>query len=180
MNIAIVGSGYVGLVTGVCPAEIGHKVICVDIDQEKINRLKLGKVPIYEPGLEELLKKNLKNKRLSFSASIKDATRKSTAIFIAVGTPSKKNGDADLTYVENVAREIAVNMDDYKLIIKKRTGPADTGKRVARTVRMNLSGRHKKGSKVTLDFDVASNPEFLREGSAVKDFMNPDRVVIGV
>ena len=112
MNIAIVGSGYVGLVTGVCLAEIGHKVMCVDIDQEKINRLKLGKVPIYEPGLEELLKKNLKNKRLSFTTSIKEATRKSTAVFIAVGTPSKKNGDADLTYVENVAREIAVNMDD--------------------------------------------------------------------
>src|SRR3989338_7296222 len=180
MNIAIVGSGYVGLVTGVCPAEIGHKVICVDIDQEKINRLKQGKVPIYEPGLEELLKKNLKNKRLSFTTSIKEATRQSTAIFIAVGTPSKKNGDADLTYVENVARQIAVNMDDYKLIIEKSTVPAETGKRVARTVRMNLPKKFKNGDKITIDFDVASNPEFLREGSAVHDFMNPDRVVIGV
>ncbi|MCK5178019.1 MAG: UDP-glucose/GDP-mannose dehydrogenase family protein, partial [Candidatus Omnitrophica bacterium] len=138
MNIAIVGSGYVGLVTGVCLAQIGHKVTCVDVDQEKIKKLKLGKIPIFEPGLEELLKKNLKNKRLSFTTSIREATRKSTAIFIAVGTPSKKNGDADLTYVENVARQIAVNMDDYKLIIEKSTVPAETGKRVARTIKMNL------------------------------------------
>ena len=177
MNIAIVGSGYVGLVTGVCLAQIGHKITCVDVDQEKIKKLKLGKVPIYEPGLEELLKKNLKNKRLSFTMSIREATRKSTAIFIAVGTPSKKNGDADLTYVENVARQIAVNMDDYKLIIEKSTVPAETGKRVARTIKMNLP---KKFKKTTLEFDVASNPEFLREGSAISDFMNPDRVVVGV
>ncbi|MCK5177980.1 MAG: UDP-glucose/GDP-mannose dehydrogenase family protein [Candidatus Omnitrophica bacterium] len=177
MNIAIVGSGYVGLVTGVCLAQIGHKITCVDVDQEKIKKLKLGKVPIYEPGLEELLKKNLKNKRLSFTTSIREATRKSTAIFIAVGTPSKKSGDADLTYVENVARQIAVNMDDYKLIIEKSTVPAETGKRVARTIKMNLP---KKFKKTTLEFDVASNPEFLREGSAVSDFMNPDRVVVGV
>ncbi len=177
MNIAIVGSGYVGLVTGVCLAQIGHKITCVDVDQEKIKKLKLGKVPIYEPGLEELLKKNLKNKRLSFTTSIREATRKSTAIFIAVGTPSKKSGDADLTYVENVARQIAVNMDDYKLIIEKSTVPAETGKRVARTIKMNLP---KKFKKTTLEFDVASNPEFLREGSAISDFMNPDRVVVGV
>ncbi|MCK5260280.1 MAG: UDP-glucose/GDP-mannose dehydrogenase family protein [Candidatus Omnitrophica bacterium] len=180
MNIAIVGSGYVGLVTGVCLAQIGHKVTCVDVDQEKIKKLKLGKIPIFEPGLEELLKKNLKNKRLSFTTSIREATRKSTAIFIAVGTPSKKNGDADLTYVENVARQIAVNMDDYKLIIEKSTVPAETGKRVARTIKMNLPKKFKKDKNATLDFDVASNPEFLREGSAVHDFMNPDRVVVGV
>ncbi|MBN1870889.1 MAG: UDP-glucose/GDP-mannose dehydrogenase family protein [Candidatus Omnitrophica bacterium] len=174
MNIAIIGSGYVGLVTGVCLAQIGHKVSCVDVDEEKIGKLKQGKVPIYEPGLGELLKKNLKNKRLTFTTSIREATRKSTAIFIAVGTPSKKNGDADLTYVENVARQIAVNMNGYKLIIEKSTVPAETGKRVARTIKMNLPRKQK------LDFDVASNPEFLREGSAVHDFMNPDRVVIGV
>lgn len=180
MNITIVGSGYVGLVTGVCLAQIGHKVICVDVDQEKIKKLKQGKVPIYEPGLEDLLKKNLKNKRLSFTTSIKEATKKSIAIFIAVGTPSKKNGDADLTYVENVARQIAVNMDSYKLIIEKSTVPAETGKRVARTVKMNLPKKFRKNNKITLDFDVASNPEFLREGSAVHDFMNPDRVVAGV
>jgi len=180
MNIAIIGSGYVGLVSGVCLAQIGHKVICVDVDEEKITKLKRGKIPIYEPGLEDLLKKNLKNKRLTFSTSVKTATQKSTAIFIAVGTPSKKNGDADLTYVENVARQIAANMDDYKLIIEKSTVPANTGNKVKRTIKMNLPKKFRKGNKVTLNFDVASNPEFLREGSAVDDFMHPDRVVIGV
>ena len=180
MNIAIVGSGYVGLVTGVCLAQIGHHVTCVDVDQEKIKKLKQGKAPIFEPGLEDLLKKNLKNKHLSFTTSIGEAAKKSTAIFIAVGTPSKKNGDADLTYVENVARQIAVNMNEYKLIIEKSTVPAETGKRVERTIKMNLPKKYKNGKKPALDFDVASNPEFLREGSAVHDFMNPDRVVIGV
>ncbi|HLF17959.1 MAG TPA: UDP-glucose/GDP-mannose dehydrogenase family protein [Candidatus Omnitrophota bacterium] len=180
MNIAIVGSGYVGLVTGVCLAHIGHHVICVDNDLEKVKKLQRGEVPIYEPGLEELLKKYLKNKRLRFSSSINEATKKSTVIFIAVGTPSKKSGEADLTYVENVAREIALNMDDYKLIVEKSTVPADTGKRVERTIKMNLHSKFRKGKKVMLDFDVASNPEFLREGCAIHDFMNPDRVVIGV
>jgi len=180
MNIAIVGSGYVGLVSGVCFAQIGHKVICVDIDEEKIKKLKRGEIPIYEPGLKELLKKSLRSKRLTFTTSIKTATKKSTVIFIAVGTPSKKNGDADLTYVENVARQIAVNMEDYKLIVEKSTVPADTGNRVKRTIKMNLPKKFWKGNTVTLDFDVASNPEFLREGSAINDFMNPDRVVIGV
>lgn len=180
MNITVVGSGYVGLVTGVCLAHIGHTVICVDNDQEKIKRLKLGEVPIYEPGLEELMKKYVKNKRLSFTTSIADAAKRSTVIFIAVGTPSKKNGEADLTYVENVARDIARVMDSYKLIVEKSTVPADTGQRIKRTIAMNLSKKFRKGNEVTLDFDVASNPEFLREGSAVHDFMNPDRVVIGV
>jgi len=180
MNIAIVGSGYVGLVTGVCLAHIGHHVICVDNNAEKVKKLKAGHVPIYEPGLEELLKKYLKNRRLLFSTSIKSAAKKSTAIFIAVGTPSKKNGDADLTYVENVAREIALSMDSYKLIIEKSTVPAETGKRIDRTIRINLPKKFRKGNEITLDFDVASNPEFLREGSALDDFMNPDRVVIGV
>ncbi|MBI5415632.1 MAG: UDP-glucose/GDP-mannose dehydrogenase family protein [Candidatus Omnitrophica bacterium] len=180
MNIAVIGSGYVGLVTGVCLAHIGHRVMCVDSNREKVKSLKQGRVPIYEPGLEDLLKKYLKNRRLSFTASIAEATRKSTAIFIAVGTPSKKDGEADLTYVENVARDIARAMDSYKLIIEKSTVPADTGQRIKRTVRMNLPQRFRKGNNVTLDFDVASNPEFLREGCAVEDFMNPDRVVIGV
>lgn len=180
MNIAIVGSGYVGLVTGTCLAHIGHTVMCVDVDKEKIKKLNQAKIPIYEPGLEDLVKKYLKNKKLTFTTSIKEATSKATAIFIAVGTPSKKNGDADLTYVENVAREIAVNMTDYKLVIEKSTVPAETGKRVERTIRMNIARKFRKGNKITLDFDVASNPEFLREGSALEDFMNPDRVVIGV
>lgn len=180
MNIAVVGSGYVGLVTGVCLTHIGHTVICVDNNREKIKRLKRGEVPIYEPGLEELLKKYLQNKRLSFSTSIVDAAKKSIVIFIAVGTPSRKNGEADLTYVENVAKDIARAMDSYKLIVEKSTVPANTGQRIKRTIAMNLPRKFRKGNEVTLDFDVASNPEFLREGSAVHDFMNPDRVVIGV
>ncbi len=175
MKIAIVGSGYVGLVTGACLANLGHQVICVDNDQKKINALKKVRIPIYEPGLEDLVRKFMKNKRLSFTTSIKEATQGALAIFIAVGTPSKKNGEADLTYVENVAREIALHMDSYKLIIEKSTVPAETGKRIERTIRLNLPNKKKK-----IEFDVASNPEFLREGSAIEDFMHPDRVVIGV
>lgn len=174
MNIAIIGAGYVGLVSGVCLASIGHRVICVDNNLKKINSLKKGEVPIYEPGLKELMDGLVKKKKLSFTTSIKEATKQSEAIFIAVGTPSKKNGDADLTYVENVAREIAQSMDSYRLIIEKSTVPTSTGQRVAKTITANLP----KGKKI--DFDVASNPEFLREGSAIGDFMHPDRVVIGV
>ena len=176
MNIAVIGSGYVGLVTGVCLAEIGHKVICVDNNLEKIRALKQGRVPIYEPGLSDLMKKLRSRKRLFFSTSVREATRKSDVIFIAVGTPSKKNGEADLTYVENVARQIAAHMDSYKLIVEKSTVPADTGKRIERTIRLNLSRRLSQ----KIEFDVASNPEFLREGTAIEDFMKPDRVVIGV
>lgn len=180
MDIAIVGSGYVGLVTGACLAHIGHTVVCVDNNAEKIRQLKSGHVPIYEPGLEELLEKYRKNNRLTFSTSIAEAAKKASVIFIAVGTPSKKNGEADLVYIENVAREVARNMDSYKLLVEKSTVPAQTGDRIARTVRLNLpssSGKDKKGS---VEFDVASNPEFLREGSAISDFMQPDRIVIGV
>lgn len=178
MNIAIIGSGYVGLVTGVCLAEIGHRVICVDNDRDKIRSLKKGKVTIYEPGLQELMLKLMRRRRLSFSDSIRQATRRSQVIFIAVGTPPKKNGDADLTYVENVARELALSMDSYKLVVEKSTVPAETGRRIERTIQLNLP-RQKKGKK-PLEFDVASNPEFLKEGSAIADFMNPDRIVIGV
>ena len=180
MKIAVVGSGYVGLVTGVCLAELGHHMTCIDVDTAKIASLKKGEVPIYEPGLAELLKKNIKAKRLKFSSSIKEGAKEATAIFIAVGTPSKKNGDADLTYVENVSREIARHMTDYKLIIEKSTVPAATGQKIKRTVGQNIAKKYKKGKKLLLDFDVASNPEFLREGSAIEDFMHPDRVVIGV
>ncbi|MBZ0165699.1 MAG: UDP-glucose/GDP-mannose dehydrogenase family protein, partial [Candidatus Omnitrophica bacterium] len=180
MEIAIVGSGYVGLVTGVCLAEIGHNITCIDVDKSKINKLKQGQIPIYEPGLDKLLAKNIANKRIKFSYSIKDGAKKAVAIFIAVGTPSKKNGDADLTYVENVAREIAESMTDYKLVIEKSTVPAETGKKVAQTIRKYIPKKYRDGNKLLLEFDVASNPEFLREGSAVEDFMNPDRVVIGV
>lgn len=180
MNIAIIGSGYVGLVTGVCLAHIGHNVVCVDNNPEKVRKLKAGKAPIYEPGLEPLMLKYRKMKRLTFSSSIADAAKKATVIFIAVGTPSKKNGDADLIYIENVAREIARNMDSYKLLVEKSTVPAQTGNRIERTVKLNLPAKYRKGNKCTMEFDVASNPEFLREGSAVADFMDPDRIVIGV
>lgn len=180
MNIAIVGSGYVGLVTGVCLAHIGHTVTCVDNNPDKIKKLKKAVIPIYEPGLEDLIKTYMKKKTLSFTTSIKDATKNSDIIFIAVGTPSKENGDADLTYVENVAREIAETMERYKLIIEKSTVPANTGNEIRRTIELTLNKKKKKGDDVILEFDVASNPEFLREGSAIEDFMNPDRVVVGV
>jgi UDPglucose 6-dehydrogenase len=180
MNIAIIGSGYVGLVSGVCLAHIGHHVICVDNNPEKIKKLKRGEIPIYEPGLLELMKECVKKKRLSFTGSIKEATEKSEVIFLAVPTPPKPNGDADLTYIENVAREIARSMTSYKLIVEKSTVPAETGKKVKRVIQLALPQKFKKGHKILLDFDVASNPEFLKEGSAVSDFMNPDRVVFGV
>jgi len=172
MNISIIGSGYVGLVTGTCFAELGNKVICVDNDAAKIKRLKKASVPIYEPGLEDLIKKNIKSKRLFFSADLKSAVRKSEVIFITVGTPSKENGEADLTGIENVARSIAHNMNGYKLIVEKSTVPVETGAWVKRTIDMH---NHKK-----YKFDVASSPEFLREGQAISDFMHPDRIVIGV
>ncbi len=180
MHIAVIGAGYVGLVTGACLAHIGHRVICVDNNQTKIKRLQRGQMPFYEPGLKDLLKRHCKLKQLSFTTSIVQATKESTAIFIAVGTPSKKDGEADLTYVEGVAREIAQAMDSYKLIIEKSTVPADTGQRIRRTIQMNLPLRFRKGGVATLEFDVASNPEFLKEGSAIQDFMHPDRVVVGV
>ena len=180
MNIAIIGTGYVGLVSGVCLSQIGHTVICVDNDHKKIEQLKKGAMPIFEPGLKELLAKNVKKKRLSFSHSIREATKKSTVIFIAVGTPSKENGEADLTYVENVSREIGRSMDSYKLVVEKSTVPAATGKRIEHTITMNLPKKYRAGKKLLVSFDVASNPEFLREGSAVYDFMHPDRIVIGV
>ncbi len=180
MNIAVIGAGYVGLVTGVCLAEIGHQVICIDNDEKKIKGLNQGVCPIYEPGLADMMAHLCKKKRLTFTTSIRQATQKSDVIFIAVGTPSKKNGDADLTYVENVARQIAENMDCYKLIVEKSTVPAETGQRVKRTIMLNLPQKHRKGAKQAIVFDVASNPEFLREGSAIEDFMKPDRVVVGV
>ncbi len=171
MNIAIVGTGYVGLVSGTCFAELGHNVICVDNNTEKINQLNKGVIPIYEPGLEKLIKKNRKNKRLMFTCDIKKAVEKSKVIFIAVGTPPKDNGDADLRYIEEVSRNIAKHMNNYKVIVEKSTVPVETNKWVKYIMRLN---NHK------IDFDVASNPEFLKEGSAIYDFMNPDRVVLGV
>lgn len=172
VNIAIVGSGYVGLVTGSCLAELGNKVICVDSDAKKIAALKKGIIPIFEPGLEELVINNTRKKRLSFITSIKDAVKGSEIIFIAVGTPPLENGEADLTGIENVARNIAINMASYRLIVEKSTVPVQTGKWVEHTISTYIKRKVK--------FDVASNPEFLREGSAISDFMHPDRIVIGV
>ena len=171
-TICVVGTGYVGLVTGACLSELGHRVICVDNDKSKIDILKKGKIPIYEPGLEELVRKNSRDKRLSFSTSIKEGISKSEIIFRAVGTPPRPDGSADLSFVENVAQEIAANMRSYKLIVDKSTVPVETGTWVAITVKRNL--------KKNIPFDVASNPEFLREGSAVHDTFNPDRIIIGV
>lgn len=172
MNISIIGSGYVGLVSGACFAELGNQVICADNDTKKISGLKQGIVPIYEPGLTELIINNLKNKRLKFTSSIKDAVKASEVIFIAVGTPALENGEADLTGIESVARSIAQNMDGYRLIVEKSTVPVETCAWIKKTVATYLKKKYK--------FDVVSNPEFLREGSAINDFNHPDRIVLGL
>lgn len=171
MNISIIGSGYVGLVTGACFAELGNQVICADNNAKKIIGLKKGIVPIYEPGLEELIANNLKNKRLKFTSSIRAAVKASEVVFIAVGTPALENGEADLTGIENVARSIAQNMDGYRLIVEKSTVPVETCGRVKKTISTYVKKAYK--------FDVVSNPEFLREGSAINDFTHPDRIVLG-
>jgi UDPglucose 6-dehydrogenase len=172
VNICVIGSGYVGLVTGSCFAELGNDVICVDNDKSKVAALKKGTIPIYEPGLEELVRRNSKAGRLSFTGSLQDAVKKSEVIFVCVPTPPRDNGDADLTYVEAVSREIAICMPSYRLIVEKSTVPVNTGEWVEHTVSVY--------NKRKIKFDVASNPEFLKEGSAIGDFMKPDRIVIGV
>ncbi len=171
MNLAIIGSGYVGLVTGTCFAEVGHNVICVDNDAKKVEMLRAGRIPIYEPGLEDLIKKNVAAGRLSFTTSIQDAIDKSLVVFIAVPTPPQPDGSVDLSYIEAVAREIAGVLTDYRVIVDKSTVPVKTGEKVAQTI----NRYNKKG----VTFDVVSNPEFLREGSAVADLMKPDRIVFG-
>ncbi|OPX18502.1 UDP-glucose 6-dehydrogenase [candidate division WOR-3 bacterium 4484_100] len=172
MKVCMIGTGYVGLVSGTCLAEIGHQVVCVDNDAKKIDILKGGGIPIYEPGLEELVKKNVSAGRLKFTTSIKEGVEQSLFLFIAVGTPPKENGEPDLSSVEKVAAEIGQTMNDYKIIVEKSTVPVQTGKWI-KTVVQRFSRRQS-------DFDVASNPEFLREGSAVEDFLKPDRIVLGV
>lgn len=172
MNISIIGCGYVGLVSGACFAELGNKVLCADNDAKKTASLKKGIIPIYEPGLEELININVKNKRLFFTSDIKEAVSASDIIFIAVGTPPLDNGEADLTCIENVARDIAENMRGYRLIVEKSTVPVETGKWVKHTIETYVKSK--------IQFDVASNPEFLREGQAIRDFMHPDRIVLGV
>jgi len=172
MNLCIIGSGYVGLVSGACFAEVGHHVICVDNDQRKVDSLQAGQIPIYEPGLEELVHRNVAAKRLRFTNSIEDGVDHSEVVFIAVPTPPQADGSVDLTYIERVAREIArvLKKDEYRVIVDKSTVPVKTGEKVADTIR-----RYNPGAS----FDVVSNPEFLREGCAVPDLMKPDRIVIG-
>jgi UDPglucose 6-dehydrogenase len=174
MNIAVIGSGHVGLVTGACFADLGHKIVCADSDAKKIQTLKSGKIPFFEPGLLDLVVKNTAKKRLSFTTSIAAAVKRSEVIFISVGTPTKESGEADLSSVESVVTQIARSLSGYRLVVEKSTVPVETGMWIKRTMQINLP----KSSKA--DFDVASNPEFLREGAAVQDFMKPDRIVIGV
>jgi UDPglucose 6-dehydrogenase len=171
MHIAVIGSGYVGLVTGACFAEFGVDVTCVDVDAEKIARLARGETTIYEPGLDQLVQKNLQAGRLRFTTDVASASDRSLVIFLAVGTPPAADGSADLTYVEKAARTIAEHMDSYKVVATKSTVPVGTGKRIAALIR--------KHQRKPVEFSVVSNPEFLREGAAITDFMRPDRVVIG-
>ncbi len=172
MNLSLIGTGYVGLVTGACFAERGHKVICVDRDAEKVKLLQSGGIPIYEPGLDELVRENVAAGRLRFTNSTGEGVENSDVVFIAVPTPPLPDGSVDLSFIEGVAREIAAAMTSYKIIVDKSTVPVKTGDKVSETI--------KRYCKSQVDFDVASNPEFLREGFAVEDLMHPDRVVIGV
>jgi UDPglucose 6-dehydrogenase len=175
MKISVVGTGYVGLVTGTCFAEVGIEVTCVDIDKKKIDNLKKGILPIYEPGLQELVSNNINKKRLHFTTNLPETLNGCEVIFIAVGTPPDEDGSADLKHVLAVASEIGKNMKDYLLITTKSTVPVGTAEKVRKTVDAELKKR-----KVKIKFDVSSNPEFLKEGSAVNDFLKPDRIVIGV
>lgn len=175
MNIAVVGTGYVGLVSGACFADTGANVTCVDVDADKIERLKNGEIPIYEPGLDELVKKNFSAGRLKFTTDLSSVLDDVQIVFSAVGTPPDEDGSADLKYVLQVARTIGQNLNHYVVVVTKSTVPVGTAKKVRRTIEEELQ---KRG--VDIEFDVASNPEFLKEGNAIKDFMSPDRVVVGV
>ncbi len=175
MKIAIVGTGYVGLVTGTCFAEMGTEVVCVDVDKEKIKGLQLGIIPIYEPGLEEMVIKNYQAGRLDFTTDLKSVINEVDVVFCAVGTPPGEDGSADLKYVLEVARSVGENISKYTLFVTKSTVPVGTAQLVKQTIRKALEDRC-----IDIPFDVASNPEFLKEGAAIKDFMSPDRVVVGV
>ena len=175
MNIAIVGTGYVGLVSGTCFADIGVNVTCVDVDAAKIERLKNGETPIYEPGLEEMVRRNVNAGRLHFTTSLAEVLNSQDVVFSAVGTPPDEDGSADLRYVLQVAKTIGENLNRYLVVVTKSTVPVGTAQKVKDTIQAELD---KRG--VSVPFDVASNPEFLKEGNAIKDFMSPDRVVVGV
>ena len=175
MNIGIVGTGYVGLVTGACFSEMGMNVTCIDIDKKKIEMLQSGQIPIYEPGLQEIVQRNSKKGRLHFATDLASVLDNLSVVFVAVGTPPGEDGSADLSYVLNVASEFGKNIKKYTLLVVKSTVPVGTSVKVRRRVEEELE---KRGAKV--EFDVASNPEFLKEGAAIKDFMSPDRVVVGV
>ncbi len=171
MKLCMIGTGYVGLVSGVCFSDLGNDVVCVDKDENKINKLKKGIIPIYEPGLEELVKKNFKNKRLKFSTDVNDSVKKSDIVFICVGTPTKKNGsEADLSQIYSVANEISKSINKFKIIITKSTVPVTTGDNIEKILSKNADKNK---------FSVVSNPEFLREGEAIRDFIYPDRIVVG-
>ncbi len=170
MQIAVIGTGYVGLVTGACFAEFGTSVTCVDVDAAKIERLKKGEIPIYEPGLDQLVAKNAQAGRLQFTTDVKSAVEQSLVIILAVGTPPSEDGSADLSFIEGAARDVAVNMNGYKVVVTKSTVPVGTGERLRRLIREH---------QTEFDFGIVSNPEFLREGAAIDDFMRPNRVVIG-
>jgi UDPglucose 6-dehydrogenase len=174
MKLAIIGTGYVGLVTGACFAEMGNEVICVDADVSKVEALEQGRIPIYEPGLEDYVKRNVKDNRLSFTTDLATAVQASLVCFIAVGTPQDKDGSADLSMVLQVARDIGRCMNGYKVIVEKSTVPVGTAVQVCRVIRQELAARGE-----VFEFDVVSNPEFLKEGTALDDFMKPDRVVVG-
>src|SRR5256885_6362584 len=172
MKLTIIGTGYVGWVTGACLAEVGHQVTCVDNDAAKVEVLQHGGIPIFEPGLDDLVKKNVAAGRRSFTTSTAEGVEKSDVIFIAVPTPPQADGSVDLSFIEKVAREMSGAMTSYKIVVDKSTVPVRTGDKVAKTI--------KRYCKARVDFDVVSNPEFLREGFAVDDLMKPDRIVIGV
>lgn len=171
VHITIIGTGYVGLVTGACFSEVGHNVLCVDIDPTKIAELKHGRIPIYEPGLEDLVRANVAAGRLNFTASTEEGVQHGEVIFICVPTPPLSDGGVDLSFIESVAREIATHLTAYRIVVDKSTVPVKTAEKVAETIR--------RYSRTKVDFDVVSNPEFLREGFAVEDLMHPDRIVIG-
>ena len=175
MKVVVVGTGYVGLVSGACFAEVGIDVTCVDIDERKIENLKKGIIPIYEPGLEDIVHRNVEKGRLHFSTKLSECLEGVSVVFAAVGTPPDEDGSADLKYVLNVAREVGEHMKDYLVMVTKSTVPVGTAEKVRKAMQEALAKR-----KVDIPFDVSSNPEFLKEGDAVNDFLKPDRIVVGV